>query len=138
MNFTSLVALTSACIPLLKANEEAAIVNISSGLAVTPKASAPVYCATKAAVHSFSKSLRYQLRESLPHVRVFEVMPPLVDTNMTSGRDEDNKMKPKDVAAEVFSALRSNRTEVKVGKVKLLSLLQRLSPRLAAGFVKDK
>jgi uncharacterized oxidoreductase len=62
------------------------IVNVTSGLALAPKQSAPVYCAAKAGLRSFTKSLRYQERARAPHVRVVEVLPPLVDTDMTRGR----------------------------------------------------
>ena len=61
----------------------AAIVNITSALALVPKQSAPIYCATKAAMHNFTKALRYQL-EHTP-VKVFEIIPALVDTEMTKG-----------------------------------------------------
>ena len=63
----------------------AAIVNVSSLLALTPKRSVPVYCVTKAAIRNFSQALRYQL-EPHPHVRAVEVLPPLVDTGMIEGR----------------------------------------------------
>lgn len=136
INLTSLVTLTAACLPLLRENKAAAVVNISSGLAITPKASAPVYCATKAAVHSFSKALRYQLRESIPHVKVFEVLPPLVETNMSKGRGK-GKISPEEVANEIFSGLLSDRHEIYVGKAKLLNVMHRLFPTVAARFVKN-
>jgi len=136
INFTSLVALTSACLPLLKENENPAIINISSGLAITPKASAPVYCATKAAVHSFSKSLRYQCVEAMPHLRIFEVLPPLVDTKMTEGRGT-GKLQPEDVVAEMFRGLVNERYEMRIGKVKYLEVLNRLFPSLAARLLRD-
>jgi uncharacterized oxidoreductase len=63
--------------------KEAAIINVSSGLAFYPMAPLPVYCATKAAVHSFSQTLRQQL-EGTP-VRVFELIPPMVDTDLDKG-----------------------------------------------------
>ncbi|GAB3643540.1 SDR family NAD(P)-dependent oxidoreductase [Spirosoma arcticum] len=69
-------------IALLTANQDPAIVNMSSALGFVPKASAPVYDATKAGIHIFTQALRYQL----PGVRVMEVIPPLVDTPMTAGR----------------------------------------------------
>lgn len=136
-NLTSLVTLTAACIPLLNENPQAAVINISSGLAITPKASAPVYCATKAAVHSFSKSLRYQFEESIPHLKVFEVLPPLVETKMTNGRGT-GKMKPEEVAAEVFRGLANDTYEMRIGKVKYLDLLNRVFPSFAAKLLKDE
>ncbi len=68
----------------LAAKTPAAIVNISSGLAFAPIAAMPVYCATKAAIHSLTLSLRRQLRDT--GVRVFEIIPPSVDTELGSDR----------------------------------------------------
>ncbi|MBW2633530.1 MAG: SDR family NAD(P)-dependent oxidoreductase [Deltaproteobacteria bacterium] len=70
--------------PILNKATEAAIINVSSFLGIVPKKSAPGYCATKAALHAFSKSLRYQLENS--SIKVFEIITPLVDTDMTRGR----------------------------------------------------
>ncbi|KQN98829.1 SDR family oxidoreductase [Paenibacillus sp. Leaf72] len=61
INLTAPIVLASKLLPLLARQHEAAIVNVSSGLGLVPKKSAPVYCATKAGLHLFSKSLRYQL-----------------------------------------------------------------------------
>lgn len=136
VNLTALVQLTALAMPLLKTQEEAAIVNVSSGLALHPKASAPVYCATKFAVHGFSRALRYQTENEAPHVRVLEVLPPLVDTAMTRGRGS-GKISPGQVAKEALAALEKDRPEVYVGKVKLLKAVDRLSPGLAARILRD-
>src|SRR5439155_4001248 len=73
------VRMVSALIERLKANK-GTIINISSGLAWVPLQAAPVYCATKAAMHSYTLSLRHQLR---PHgVEVIEVAPPAVKTDL--------------------------------------------------------
>lgn len=58
--------------------------NITSELAGVPKQSAPIYCATKAAMHSFTKALRYQLEHTAS--KVFEIVPVLVETEMIKGR----------------------------------------------------
>ena len=136
INFTSLVSLTARCLPFLRENAQAAVINVSSGLAIAPKSSAPVYCATKAAVHSFSQSLRYQMEDSLPNVRVVEVIPPLVDTDMTRGRGS-GKISPEQVALETFRALERDRFEVRVGKVRLLAVVHRISPGLAARILRN-
>lgn len=136
INLTSLITLTAACLPMLKANESAAVINISSGLAITPKASAPVYCSTKAAVHSFSQALRYQMEDTLPMVKVFEVIPPLVDTQMTHGRG-DGKISPRQVAVETFRGLEGNKYEILVGKAKILRILYRLAPKMAAKILRN-
>ncbi|MCX6270048.1 MAG: SDR family NAD(P)-dependent oxidoreductase [Bacteroidetes bacterium] len=79
-NFTAPVHLNSLFIDLLKTREEPVIINISSGLAFVPLAFIPIYCATKAALHSYILSLRYQLKGT--PVRVFEIAPPAVDTEL--------------------------------------------------------
>jgi uncharacterized oxidoreductase len=107
------------------------IVNVSSSLAITPKASAPVYCATKAAVHSFSRSLRYQLEDAESRVAVLDVMPPLVDTAMTAGRWQ-GKLRPEDVAEAVLAAILEGRQVLKLGDAARLDILNRLAPEFAA------
>ncbi|ACK73239.1 short-chain dehydrogenase/reductase SDR [Gloeothece citriformis PCC 7424] len=131
VNFNALVKLSRLCLPLLRQNSQSAIVNISSGLAFSPKKSAPVYCATKAAVHIFSKALRYQMEDQAPNIAVFEGILPLVDTPMTKGRGDGQKISPRQVAQEILSAMEKDQYEIYVGKVKLLMLMRRFLPHLA-------
>ncbi len=77
-NFAGLVHVTAAALPLLRQAPRARVVHVGSGLGFVPYAKAPVYCATKAAVHSFTVSLRGQLAGST--VQVVEIIPPVVDT----------------------------------------------------------
>ena len=86
-NFIAPIQLSSLFVKHLSGKANAAIINISSGLAFVPIAFMPVYCATKAAIHSFTVSLRYQLRKS--NIKVFEVAPPSVDTELGHDRRED-------------------------------------------------
>jgi uncharacterized oxidoreductase len=74
------VHLCALLIPHLIRQPRAAIINVTSGLAFAPMASAPVYCATKAALHSFTLSLRQQLSSS--SIEVVEIVPPAVDTDL--------------------------------------------------------
>ncbi len=64
INFRAISHLTKLCLPVLMKAPEAAIIDVSSFLGIIPKKSAPVYCATKAALHAFSKSLRYQMEKT--------------------------------------------------------------------------
>ena len=136
INLHSLVSLVSHSIPHLRQQTSAAIVNVSSALAITPKQSAPIYCATKAAVHSFCKSLRYQMEDNLPHIKVFEVMPPLVETPMTAGRG-GKKITPQQVVSEMFQGIESDTAEIRVAKAKLVALLHRLIPSMAAKLLRN-
>ncbi len=83
-NLLGPMRLTFALLPHLLKQKSAAILTVSSGLAFLPLAMTPTYCATKAAIHSFSQSLRYQLRNT--SVRVFEIAPPYVQTELMGPR----------------------------------------------------
>jgi len=130
LNIGAVVDLTLALLPTLRRAPESAVVFVSSGLALAPKKSAPVYCASKSFVHGFAKALRYQCEDAAPRLRIIEVLPPLVDTPMTAGRGRA-KIPPAQVAAATLDGLRTGRREVNVGKTKLLRAVQRLSPALA-------
>lgn len=129
LNFDAVVSLTIGLLPLLQNQPNAAIVNISSGLAIAPKKNAPVYCATKAALHSFSKALRYQCKDEAPHVQITEAIIALVDTDMTQGSDS-GKITPHQAASEIIEGIVKGRNEVWVAKAKALRIINRLSPKL--------
>jgi uncharacterized oxidoreductase len=134
INLTAPIELCSQLLPLLRAKEEAAIVNISSGLGLVPKTSAAVYCATKAGLHLFSKVLRNQLEGT--SVRVFEILPAVIDTDMTRGRGT-NKMSPDQLVDEFMPAFAKNQTEIAIGKVKLLQWMLRIAPGVADRLFKN-
>ena len=115
----------------LSKQKEAAIVNVSSGLGFVPMAWFPVYCATKAAVHSFSLSLRHQLRNT--SVKIFEIIPPMVDTELDKGarggRGQQNRgIPPAEVAVATLKALENNEYEVAVGMADSLRMGARNNP----------
>lgn len=131
INFLAPLKLIALILPILKTNENAAIVNVSSGLGLVPKQQAPVYCGTKAGLHIFSKALRYQLR----HTKVFEIIPALVDTQMTSGRGK-GKISPDQLVEEFIEAFKKDRYEVNIGKIKLLKFINRINPALAESIMR--
>lgn len=137
VNAAAPVHLALGLLPLLKARAavagEAAIVNVSSTLAIQPKRTAPVYCATKAFLSSFSLALGYQLEGS--GVKVFDVLPPMVDTDMTAGRGS-GKISPERMAAGLWKAFVNDRLYAPVGKAAALSKVNRVSPALARRLVK--
>ncbi|MEW9699843.1 SDR family oxidoreductase [Paenibacillus sp. SI8] len=135
VNLISAMQMCSAFLPHLAKKPEAAIVNVSSGLGLVPKKEAPVYCATKAAIHIFTKSLRYQLADTT--VKVFEIIPPLVDTELTQGRGK-GKISPDQLTDEFINAFERNRYEIRIGKVKLLNLINRLAPAVADRIMRDR
>lgn len=130
VNFDALIGLTVGMLPVLKLHKHAAIINISSGLALAPKAASPVYSATKAAVRSFTKALRYQCADHAPQIKVSEAIMPLVDTEMTQGRGTQ-KISPQQAAQEIIVGLQKKIPEIWIAKTKLLRLINRVSPRLA-------
>ena len=133
VNFISPMLLCYGLLPILTEKESSAIINVSSGLAFAPKMQAPVYCATKAAVHNATKALRYQLENT--EVKVFEIIPPLVDTAMTKGRGK-GKISPEALVDEFLQDFKSTKFESNIGKVKMLRFIQRVSPKLADRIMK--
>lgn len=117
---------------LLK-QKQALIVNMSSGLAYFPKKQSAVYCATKAALHSISQSLRYQLSDT--SVNVLEVLLPLVDTPMTEGRGE-RKLKSNQVAQDIIKRMEAGQDEIFLGKARFLPFLIRLAPGIARNIMR--
>ena len=133
-NFVAPVHLSALFVPLLSGQKAAAIINISSGLGFVPIAAMPVYCATKAAVHSFTVSLRHQLKDT--SIRVFEIVPPMVDTDL--GRDTTEEpqsgyrgIPPAQVATETLRALRRDEFEILVGEATDLVARSRSEPEKA-------
>jgi uncharacterized oxidoreductase len=130
VNLDAVVTLSTALLPHLRRQPAAAVVNVTSGLALAPKASAPVYCATKAAVRTFTRSLRYQCQGTAPQVRVTDVILPLVDTDMTRGRGR-GKITAGAAATAIIAGVRRGTDEIYVGKARLLPALMRLAPAVA-------
>lgn len=133
-NLTIPIRLISILIPVLKSNSNAAIVNVTSGLALVPKRSAPLYCGTKAGLHMFTDALRYQLEGT--NVKVIEMLPPQVDTPMTAGRGK-NKLTTTALADEFVAALEKDREYIGIGVVKYLGVALRLFPSLIYKIVKN-
>lgn len=120
-NLLGLMRMCAAFIPHLKSRPEATLVNISSGLAFVPLARVPIYCATKAAVHSFCVTLRHQLKHTT--VRVVELIPPWVDTNLDKGRRRTTGPAPMPLPqfiSEAMEGLSGDADEVPVGDAKFL------------------
>ncbi|VVB93098.1 L-rhamnose 1-dehydrogenase (NADP(+)) [uncultured archaeon] len=131
INLTAPIYLSASFIPLLLKQKESAIINVSSGLGFIPIAVMPVYCATKAAMHSFSLSIRHQLRNT--PIKVFEVIPPTVDTELDKGaRDErgqaDKGIPPVEVARATLKALEKNEYEIAIGMAQNLRMGARNNP----------
>lgn len=130
-NFEAPIHLSALFTAHLMKQKEAAIINVSSGLAFIPMAFMPVYCATKAGLHSFSLSLRHQLRDT--SVKVFELLPPMTDTELDGGpregqEREDRGAPPAEVAEATFAALAKDELEIAVGQAQFLRAGSRNDP----------
>lgn len=128
LNLNAPIHLITRLLPVLQARPEAMIVNVTSGLAIAPRAGGPVYCATKAALRSYTQAIRAQLAGSSVHV--LEALPPVVETKLTAGRGSQ-KMAPAECARQIIAAMMRNADEANVGMVKLLQAVHSLSPALA-------
>ncbi|ETI64846.1 DltE [Sphingobium sp. C100] len=121
-NFLGPIRLAHALLPHLEAQAAATILTVSSGLAFVPLAATPTYCATKAAIHSWSLSMRAQLEDS--SVELIEIVPPGVQTDLMPGHADNDQMMPlTDFISETMALLRQQPTpaEIHVERVKFLS-----------------
>lgn len=120
-NFIAPMHLNSLIENQLKSKSHSVIINISSGLAFAPLSFLPIYCATKAALHSYTLSLRHQLRNT--SVKVFEIAPPAVDTEL--GQDRRTNTQPShggisvdEFIKETMIALKNDEFQAAIGSAK--------------------
>jgi len=140
-NLTAPIHLTFLLLPHLLQQKEAAVVNVSSGIGFVPIAVMPVYCATKAALQSFSKSLRYQLRET--SVKVFDVAPPLVETELHEKVKAKSSQKvkgilPEQVAKKTLQGIKKDNYEVAIGLAGVLRTAAKITPNLMFKVINQK
>jgi len=148
-NLTAPMQLAALLLPQLRAQAArsgaiSALVNVTSLLAMAPKKTAPVYCATKAGLRVFSQALRYQVEDSnrveSGSILVVEAILPLVDTPMTTGRASGpvEKMTPEAAAEEIVLGLEAESPRIHVGKAKSFGLLWRVAPKAAQRILRDQ
>lgn len=128
INVGGVLRMTSAFIDILAANK-GTLINVSSGLAFVPLPCLPIYCATKAAIHSYTQSLRFQLENS--DVEIIEIMPPAVKTDMTadiSDHDGISLITTDKLMKLTFASLRKGSLEIHPGQSRQLALMRRLAP----------
>ena len=128
INVSGVICMTSAFIDILIANK-GTLINVSSALAFVPLPAMPIYSATKAAIHSYTQSLRFQLEET--GVEVIELMPPAVKTDLTGDLFEGSGITlipTGELLKQAFAALRAGALEIRPGQARQLSLMRRLAP----------
>lgn len=128
VNVTGQIILTQLLIPLLDHNQNAFIINTTSGLGAFPKSDGLVYSASKAAMRNFTVGLRYNLKKN--GICVLEFMPPVTDTNMTAGRDEQ-KMSADELVKHIIPQLRKEKKILTIPKMRLFLWIAFFFPFLA-------
>lgn len=123
--------MTAKFLPHLKNQPSAAIVNVSSGLAFVPLPVSPIYCATKAGLHSFTRSLRVQLKNT--KVKVFELAPPATKTELLGDFPETDIrgvsiMKVEDMVKIALKGFENDQLEIRPGQSNQLKIMSRLAP----------
>lgn len=127
-NLSAPIRLITALVPRLRDRQQAAIVNVTSGLAIAPAARQPVYCATKAGLRFYTLALREQLKGTRVHV--IEALPPVVDTQMNDGNPM-KKMPPEECARQIVAAIENGRDEANIGMTRMLRIMESIAPSLA-------
>ena len=127
INVGGVITTTSAFMDILSANK-GTVINTSSALAFVPLPSAPIYSAGKAAIHSYTQSLRFQLEET--GIEVIELMPPGVKTDMTVELAEGgvSVITTDELVKQSFAALKAGAFEIRPGQSKQLAFMRRLAP----------
>lgn len=126
-NLNAPIRLITGFVDQLKARDEAGIVNVTSGLAISPTPRQPVYCATKSGLRFYTLTLREQLKDT--GIRVIEALPPVVDTQMNAGNSM-KKMPAEECARQIVFAIEKGRDEANIGLTKALRITESISPAL--------
>lgn len=134
INFNGSVYMTSQFLPLLKKQKIASIINVTSALAYVPFANSPIYSASKAALHSFTQSLRIQLKDT--NIKVFEIAPSVTKTQMIDSFSEEERKKMKIMTTSTLvenslKEINKGTHNIGVGETNALKMINRISPSFA-------
>jgi len=136
-NYFSVLHLIEELLPSLKKQASSAIINVTSVVAIVPGRLA-TYSATKAALHSYTQSLRARLEEESSAIKVFELMPPLVNTELTKNIGGGNGIHPSVVAEDLINSLAKDEYEIHVGQTQYFYDLYLKSPEEAFKVMNQK
>ena len=137
VNYLGVIRLNNLFMEMLKSREGSAIINTTSILSMVPSLIEATYSASKTALAFYTKSLREHLEILGANVKVFELLPPLVDTAMVADRD-DKKISTEQMVRGLIKGLKQNQYTIRVGDSKIIFILNRIFPGLAFGLINPK
>jgi len=137
VNYLGVIRLNNLFMDMLKSREESAIINTTSILSYVPALLEATYSASKVALQFYTQALRKHLQILNSNLKVFELLPPVVATEMTSARN-DKKITTEDLVRALISGLKKDQFTIRVGDTKALYIVNRLFPKMAFGLVNPK
>jgi uncharacterized oxidoreductase len=131
-NILATISLSDKLIPHFIKQKEAAIINVTSGLAYMPFELAPVYTATKAAIHSYSQSMRIALKNT--PISIIEILPPMVDTNMSEGLEMPGikKISAQKMVNFCIKKIEKGKKEIQPGSSAMMIRMYKLFPNMTS------
>lgn len=137
VNYFGVIRLNNLFMDMLKSRKEAAIIHTTSILSIVPSVIEATYSSSKTALAFYVQSLRKHLQIINSGLKIFELLPPLVDTDMVADRD-DKKISPDRLISGLINGLEKDRYTVRIGDSNLIYLLNRLLPKVAFGLINVK
>jgi short-subunit dehydrogenase involved in D-alanine esterification of teichoic acids len=137
VNYFGVIRLNNLFMDMLKSRKESAIINTTSILSYVPSTLEATYSASKVALRFYTETLRKHLEVLNSHVKVFELLPPLVATDMTAERN-DRKITAEKLVKALITGLKKDQFTIRVGDTKLVYIINRLFPKIAFGLVNTK
>ncbi|MHA4740367.1 SDR family oxidoreductase [Dyadobacter sp. MSC1_007] len=137
VNYLGVIRLNNLFMGMLQSRKEAAIINTTSILSQAPSLIEATYSSSKTALAFYTISLREHLKIIGSNVKIFELIPPLVATEMTEDRN-DKKISPEEMVKGLIEGLRHENQIIRVGDAKLFNLVNRFFPKIAFGLLNPK
>lgn len=137
INYLAVIRLNNLFLDMLKSRKESAIINTTSVLSYVPSLLEATYSATKTALTFYTKSLREHLRIAKSHVKVFELLPPAVETELIAHR-KVRKMSTKKLIEGLIAGLKKDKYTIRMGYTSSFYFLNRLFPKVAFALVNPK
>lgn len=137
VNYLGVIRINNIFMDMLKSRKEAAIINTTSILSIVPSLIEATYSSSKTALAFYTVSLREHLKIIGSNVKIFELIPPLVATEMTAERS-DKKISTEEMVKGLIYGLQKNQYTIRVGDTKVIHLIRRFFPKIAFGLVNPK